>query len=123
MTHIDVTRNFDERSIGGMSLLSAQLRYVSEKHRRRKVSLDVGLLERLNLAGKDVLERQGEVVLRLDRFSNHFESQQGGFGTTAKSVCSLAQRALTHEHMVATLSFRPLRRSTILTTSGTRETR
>lgn len=123
MTHIDVARNFDERSIGGMSLLSAQLRYVSEKHRRRKVSLDVGLLERLNLAGKDMLERQREVVLRLDRFSNHVESQQGGFGATAKSVYSSAQRALTHEHMVATLSFRPLRRSTILTTSGTRETR
>jgi len=57
-----------------MSLLSAQFGDVSKEYRRGEVSLNICLFERLDLARKDMFEREGHVVLRFDGFGNHIES-------------------------------------------------
>ena len=56
-----------------MSLLPAQLRDISEEHWWGEVSLDICLFERLDLARKDMFERERHVVLRFDGFGNHVE--------------------------------------------------
>jgi hypothetical protein len=75
-THVDVARNGDERSIGGMCSLLPKLRHVAEQDRRGKVALNVSLLEWFDLAGEDVVKSKSESVLRLDGFGDHIESQK-----------------------------------------------
>jgi hypothetical protein len=81
-TYVNVSGNFNQRSISGMSLLPSQFGDVSEKYWWGEVSLNVCLLEWLNLAGEDMFERKRHVVLRFDSFGDHVQGEQGGLGTT-----------------------------------------
>jgi hypothetical protein len=83
-TYINIAGDLNEGPISGMSLLSAQLGYVTEKNGWGKVSFNVRLLERFNLAGENMIKLELGSVLRVDRLGNHVESKQGGFSATER---------------------------------------
>lgn len=57
-----------------MCLPPPELSDVSKQNRRRKVAFDVRLLERLDLAGEDMINLQVDVVLRSDGLRNQVQS-------------------------------------------------
>lgn len=72
-----------------MGPLSSKLGDISKQHRRREISLDVGLLEWLDLAGEDMVETEYEVMLDLDSFCDHVERKQRGFCAASLSALFL----------------------------------
>lgn len=75
-THVNITRHGDERSIGRVCPFLPELCHIAEQDGRRKVALNVRLLEWFDLAGEDVVKSKSQSVLRLDGFGDHVERQQ-----------------------------------------------
>ena len=63
----------------------SKLTHVAKQERGVKVALDISLLERLNLARKDVFDIERDTILLIYGSTNEVEGKKRGFGARAHS--------------------------------------